>query len=578
MTLDIPVLESNRRHNMQSSRLRTRYRHIMGFFIRTTVSVVWWELILSRIGLRVLVRRTRSRRYKAIAANFRALAVRMGGVMIKVGQFLSARLDVLPAEITEELSGLQDEVPAEDFDAIRRLAEAEFGMPLEEKFERFEPDPLAAASLGQVHRARLRVDAPEAEEFREVVVKIQRPFIDQLIEVDFSALRRFGGWLQKYKPISQRVNVPALIEELSETVHREIDYLAEGKNAETFAENFKDRRRVHVPRVVWSYTTKRALTLENVYAIKITDYGAITAAGIDRAEVATVLLDTYLKQIFEDGFFHADPHPGNLFVTPLPAVEGTKAAWRLTFVDFGMVGSVPENLRDGLRDLLIGIGTRDSDRVVKSYQMMGVLLPSADVKLLEQAEAQLFERFWGMSMSELRKINHAEMAQFAIQFRELMYQMPFQLPHNLLLLGRTVAILSGMCTGLDPDFNIWEELSPYAQKLVADEAGSNWEVWLDEIGELVKQLAALPAQTGRVLTRLERGELSVNAPQVNRQMYHLESAVNRLTGSVIFAAFLFGGVLLYRAGDVLLGYVFWSLSGLALLWIAFLARGHSPWR
>ncbi|MBI2757911.1 MAG: AarF/ABC1/UbiB kinase family protein [Chloroflexi bacterium] len=563
---------------MQSSKLRARYFYIMWFFTRATASFIFWELFLPRIGLRGVTRRTRSGRYKKIAAQFRALAIRMGGVMIKVGQFLSARLDILPPEITDELSGLQDEVPAEDFAAIRQLAEAEFGMPLEEKFEVFEAEPLAAASLGQVHRARLRVGAPEAEEFRDVVVKLQRPFIEQLIDVDFSALRKVGGWLQKYKPISKRANVPALIEELSGTVHREIDYLAEGKNAELFAGNFKDRKHVHVPRVVWSHTTARALTLENVFAIKITDYDAITAAGIDRGEVAKVLLDTYLKQIFEDGFFHADPHPGNMFITPMPAIKKKKVNWRLTFVDFGMVGEVPENLRDGLRELLIGIGMRDSARVVKSYTTLGVLLPNADLKLLEEAEAQLFERFWGMSMSELRKINHAEMAQFAIQFRELVYEMPFQLPHNLLLLGRTVAILSGMCSGLDPDFNVWEQLSPYAQKLVASEVGSNWEVWLDEIGELVKQLAALPAQAGRVLARLERGDLNVNMPQVNRQLYHLESAINRLVGGLVFAAFLFGGVLLYRSGDALPGYIFWSLSGLTLLWMAFLSRGHSPWR
>ncbi len=563
---------------MQSAKLRARYRYIMWFFTRATASFIFWELFLPRIGLRGMTRRTRSERYKKIAAQFRAMAIRMGGVMIKVGQFLSARLDILPPEITEELAGLQDEVPAEDFDAIRKLAEAEFGMPLEEKFERFESEPLAAASLGQVHRARLRVEAAEAEEFRDVVVKIQRPFIEQLIDVDFSALRKFGGWLQKYKPISKRVNVTALIEELSGTVHREIDYLAEGKNAELFSKNFKDRKHVHVPRVVWSCTTGRALTLENVFAIKITDYEAITAAGIDRVEVAKVLLNTYLKQIFEDEFFHADPHPGNLFVTPVPATKRRKANWRLTFVDFGMVGEVPVNLRDGLRELLIGIGLRDSARVVKSYKTLDVLLPSADLKLLEEAEAQLFERFWGMSMSELRKIDHAEMHQFALQFRELMYEMPFQLPHNLLLLGRTVAILSGMCTGLDPDFNIWEQLSPYAQNLVASEVGSNWEVWLDEIGELFKELIALPAQAGRVLARLERGDLNVNMPQVNRQIYHLEGAINRLVGSVIFAAFLFGGVLLYRAGDVTLGYVFWGLAAASLVWMAFLSRGHSPWR
>src|SRR6266487_4041923 len=545
---------------MQSSGLRARYRYIMGFFARATASLIFWEIILPRMGLRGLARQTRSRRYTQIAARFRTMAIRMGGVMIKVGQFLSSRLDVLPVEITEELSGLQDEVPAEDFGAIRKLAEAELGAPLKERFEHFEPQPLAAASLGQVHRARLRVDAAEAEDFQDVVVKIQRPFIDQLINVDFSALHRVAGWLMRYEPIRKRVDVRALISELETTVHQEIDYLSEGKNAEIFSKNFAGRKRIHVPRVVWSQTTQRVLTLENVYAIKITDYDAITTAGIDRAEVAKVLFNTYLKQIFEDGFFHADPHPGNLFVTPRPVTEETKANWQLTFVDFGMVGTVPEGLRDGLRDMMIGVGTRNPAKVVESYQTLGVLLPSADLKLLEQAETQIFDRFWGMSMSELRKVNPREMHQFGMQFRELMYEMPFQLPHNLLLLGRTVAILSGMCTGLDPNFNLWSELAPYAQKMVMEEGVSNWEVWLDEIGELIKQLISIPTQTGRVLTRLERGELNVNVPQVNRQIYHLESAVNRMTGSIIFAAFLFGGVLLRQSGDIPLSYLFWVFS------------------
>ena len=563
---------------MQAGRLRARYRHIMGFFIRATASVVFWEILLPRLGMRRAARRSRPARLKQIAVQFRAMAIRMGGVMIKLGQFLSARLDVLPIEITEELSGLQDEVPPEEFDAIRILAESELGKPLEEAFEHFELEPLAAASLGQVHRARLRVDAPEAAQFRDVVVKIQRPFIAQLIEVDFSALRRFGGWLERYPPIRKRADVRALIEELAATVQLEIDYLAEGENVEIFSANFAQRHRVHMPRVVWSYTTQRILTLENVYAIKITDYDAITAAGIDRAEVAITLLDTYLKQIFEDGFFHADPHPGNLFVTPLAATRSKKANWRLTFVDFGMVGSVPVDLRQGLRDLLIGVGTRAPERVVKSYQTLGVLLPGADLKLLEQAEAQLFDRFWGMSMSELRRISYLEMRQFAMQFRELMYGMPFQVPHNLLLLGRTVAILSGMCTGLDPNFNLWNQLAPYAQKLIADEATSNWEVWLDEIGELLKELVALPAQTGRVLTRLERGELNVQMPQVSHQIAHLEGAVNRLSGSLIFAVLLLGGVFLYDNGHVLLGYVFWGGSLLVLLGTIIFGRGHSPRR
>jgi predicted unusual protein kinase regulating ubiquinone biosynthesis (AarF/ABC1/UbiB family) len=561
---------------MQSSSLRLRYGHIMAFFFRVTVSIVLWEVVLPRLGMRFLTRRTRSARYRQIAVRFRAMAIRLGGVMIKVGQFLSARLDVLPLEITQELSGLQDEVPAEDFEVIRDLAIAELGAPLEEVFERFEPEPLAAASLGQVHRARLRSDASEAEGYRDVVVKIQRPFIDQLIEVDFSALRRFGGWLQHYGPIRKRADVPALIEELSATVHNELDYVGEGKNAEKFNTNFARSKRVHVPRVVWSHTTKRVLTLENVYAIKITDYDAITAAGIERGAVAKILFDTYLKQIFEDQFFHADPHPGNLFVTPVPATKSRKASWRLTFVDFGMVGNVPEQLRDGLRDMLVGVGTRNAVKVVEAYQTLGVLLPGADVRLLEQAEGELFDRFWGKSMSDLRKIRHAEMRQFALQFRELMFAMPFQLPHNLLLLGRTLAILSGMCTGLDPDFNLWSPLAPYAQKLMADEGLSSWEVWKDTIGDLLKELLALPAQTGRVLTRLERGTLTFSMPQVSRQLYHLETAINRLVAGLVFATFLFAGILLRQGGDLMLGNVFFGFSVCSLLWMVFLARGHPP--
>jgi predicted unusual protein kinase regulating ubiquinone biosynthesis (AarF/ABC1/UbiB family) len=228
--------------------------------------------------------------------------------------------------------------------------------------------------------------------------------------------------------------------------------------------------------------------------------------------------------------------------------------------------------------MMIGVGTRNAARVVQSYQTLGVLLPGADLKLLEQAGAQVFDRFWGMSMGELRTLDHRQMHLFAMQFRDLMYEMPFQLPHNLLLLGRTVAILSGMCTGLDPNFNVWTQLEPYARKLIMAESGSNWQVWLNEIGDLARQFVSLPAQSSRALTRLERGELSVNVPEVNRQIYHLEGAINRLVGGVVFAAFLFGGVLLYQGGDIVLGYVFWGFPGLTLLWMALFSRGHSPWR
>jgi predicted unusual protein kinase regulating ubiquinone biosynthesis (AarF/ABC1/UbiB family) len=558
---------------MRVSFLRARYRRIMFFFTGVAVNFIFWEIILPRLGLRALSQRTRSSRYRRVATQFRALAIRMGGVMIKVGQFLSSRLDVLPAEITEELAGLQDEVPPENFEDIRRLAEAELGAPLLEKYESFEENPLAAASLGQVHRARLCVNG-QGGEFCAVVVKIQRPNIDQLIEVDLSALRQVGGWLQKYPPVSKRVDVPSLVEEFSTTIREEVDYLAEGRNAEIFSENFKDKPRVHVPRVVWSHTTRRVLTLEDVFAIKITDYEAISAAGIDRAEVAKELLDTYLKQIFEDGFFHADPHPGNLFVTPLAGkTEDGKPTWQLTFVDFGMAGHVPENLRNGLREVVIAMGTQDAARLVRSYQTLGVLLPGTDVKELEQMSASMFDMLWGKSMDELRNLNPEEMFRFADRFRDMMYNMPFQLPQNLLMLGRTVAILSGMCTGLDSEFNLWNQLAPYATKLVSQEAGSNWRFWLDELGNVLKELVVLPTKASRVLSQVERGDLTVQAPTVNRQIVYLEKAVNRLTGSLIFAAFLIASVILFNAGNILFSGIMLGCSGVTLIWMIFFSRG-----
>ena len=558
---------------MQPPRLRGRYFRILYFFAGVIFRFILWELVIARMGLRPWTRRTRAERFRREAVRFRGLAIRMGGVMIKVGQFLSSRLDVLPPEVTEELSNLQDEVPAEPYDAIRELAEKELGAPLTERFEWFDESPLAAASLGQVHRARLRLDAMrEADEFGEVVVKVQRPFIWQIVEVDLSALQRVGKWLMRYRPVREHADVPALLREFSATVREEIDYVHEAGNAEKFFENFKDDPDVHVPRVVKNLSALRVLTLEDVFAIKITDYTALTAAGIKRGDVAKKLLETYLKQIFDDGFVHADPHPGNLFVTPLGAEGDSPRRWKLTFVDFGMTARVPENVRDALREMLIGVGTKDAARVVKSYQQLGMLLPGADVKLIEQAESQVFDRFWGMSMSELRKTNPDEIRKFAHQYRDLIFSMPFQVPNDLIMLARTVAILSGMCTGLDPDFNLWSQLAPYARKLIESEATKGLSDWLEELGGMLQNLIALPSQASRVLAQTESGGLMVQSPQMSRAVRSLTRSVDRLTGGIMFLGLLLGGVLLYNAGNIHYGAVMLGGAVLVLLWVLFSRR------
>ncbi|HSO13060.1 MAG TPA: AarF/UbiB family protein [Anaerolineales bacterium] len=556
---------------MQAPRFRGRYFRILYFFTGVIARFIVWELIIAKLGPRKWARRTRPERFRREAVRFRALAIHMGGVMIKVGQFLSSRLDVLPSEVTDELADLQDEVPAESYEAIKKLAETELGVPLAEGFEWFDESPLAAASLGQVHRARLRL-GKETDGFRNVVMKIQRPSIDLIVEVDLSALQRVGNWLMRYRPVREHADVPALMREFSATVREEIDYLNEAGNAEKFYENFKDDPDVYVPRVVRSHTTLRVLTLEDVYAIKITDYAGITKAGIKRGDVAKKLLDTYLKQIFEDGFVHADPHPGNLFVTPLGADSESPRRWKLTFVDFGMTARVPDGVRDGLHEMLIGVGTKNASRVVASYQRLGMLLPGADLKLIEQAEAQVFDRFWGMSMSELRKTNPDELRKFAHQYRDLIFSMPFQVPNNLIMLARTVAILSGMCTGLDPDFNLWNQLSPYARKLIEQESTKSIDDWLEELGSLLQNLMALPSQASRVFSQAERGNLIVQLPQVAREIHVLTRSVDGLTAGIVFLGLLLGGVLLYNAGNILYAQGMLAGAFISLLWTLFARR------
>jgi predicted unusual protein kinase regulating ubiquinone biosynthesis (AarF/ABC1/UbiB family) len=560
---------------MKSPHLRGRYFRILTFFAGVIVRFIYWEIVVRFLGFRALVRKTRSERFRREAVRFRALAIRMGGVMIKVGQFLSSRLDVLPPEITDTLADLQDEVPAETFEDIRQLAEKELGASLAETFDWFDAEPLAAASLGQVHRARLKVENDAG--FRDVVVKVQRPHIASIVDVDLSALRRVGNWLMRYRPIREHADVPALLREFSATVREEIDYLKEAENARTFLKNFKDDRDVHVPRVVTSLTTLRVLTLEDVYAIKITDYDAITAAGIDRGAVARKLLNVYLEQIFEDGFFHADPHPGNLFVTPLSPRKGSKKVrWQLTFVDFGMVGRVPDELRSALRETVVGVGTRDAARLIKSYKSLGFILPGADTDALEKASSMVFARFWGLSMKQIKNVNIGEFHDIGHRVRDVMVEMPFQVPNDLLMLVRCVAILSGMCTGLDPNFNLWLQLEPYAKKLVEEETGSLFDLdnLLDQLGGIVTSLAALPSQASRVLAQMELGGLTVQSPQVTREVRAVSRSVDRLTGGVVFAALLIGGVMLSNAGNVAAGNVLFGAAGVTFLWMLFGGRGR----
>ncbi|WP_164234118.1 ABC1 kinase family protein [Microbacterium hydrocarbonoxydans] len=551
---------------------RARYRRILSFAAREFLQIWWFELVLPRFGMSAIAERTRPARMQRFARRFHALAVGLGGLMIKVGQFMSSRLDVLPPEITAELEGLQDEVPAVPFAEIRALAEAELGVPLERAYAWVDENPVAAASLGQVHRARLSaLDAADTG-LEDVVVKVQRPGIDEIVAVDLAALRRVAGWLRRVRVVADRVDAPALVEEFATTSLQEIDYLHEAANAERFAENFADDPRVDTPSVVWERSTRRVLTLSDVTAIKINDRDALRAAGIDPSEVADVFAQVMFDQVFTHSFVHADPHPGNIFVTPQEP-DAAGRAWRLTFVDFGMMAEVPDSLRDGLRTLLIAVTARDSRGLVRAAQQIGVLLPAADTRELERALTALFARFGGMGFAELSRVDPREFRDFAAEFGDVVRSLPLQLPENMLLLIRAVSLTSGMCSGLNPAFNVWDAAEPYAAGLLRDESGNLLQAFAQQAASTAAVTWRLPQRIDDIITRIDDGDVSFDTSRLERRLDGLMRVGRRAVAAVLFAGLVIGGALLL-APAAPLGTGMIVASALPLLYALFAGVGR----
>jgi len=563
---------------------RGRYLRVVRFFAGAVGQFILWEILLRRLLGRRFVARSREERWQRVARRFRAMAVEMGGVLIKLGQFLSVRVDVLPRSVTAELSGLQDEVPAERLEDIRAVIEAEYGCPLEQVFDWFASRPEAAASLAQVHRARLSAslcqESGEEEgtnDVGDVVVKVQRPHIGTIVETDLRAIQTASRWLKRYGPIRRRVDMDLLYEEFATTTRRELDFVAEAENAQRFAANFSNDPGVRIPRVHTGPSTRRVLIMENVANIKIGDYGAIEAAGISLKEVADRLFNTYLQMVFRHNFVHADPHPGNLFVQPLAGdlgrgrarSEGQGRPFRLVFVDFGMVAAIPPRMTDHLYDFLLGFATRDASRIVRAYQGAGILRPGADLARLEQIEAELLDRYADLTLREVQQAAMSDWQSLAREYRDILYEMPFQIPTDLLFVGRAMAILFGMATSLDPDFDPWRAIEPFARQVAGEEMRPGWRAVVDEVQRLVQVAVSLPGQADRFFRQALQGDLTVQTawtPETTRTLHRVETAISRLAWAVVFAALLLAGVAVYLVqGMVGLTYVLLALAGLALL-------------
>ena len=525
-----------------------RYRRIVRFFAGIIAHLALLDLTLGRIPfLGQAIRRTRPRRFRQMARDFRQLAIEMGGVLIKLGQFLSARVDVLPLEITSELQGLQDEVPAISAAELEQILRREYGRQLDEHFSHIEFEPLAAASLGQTVRATLHTG-------QAVVLKVQRPNIGRIVHTDLAALRAVAPWVMRYRPIRRRADVPVLLEEFARTLWEELDYEAEVFHAQKFAKMFAHEPRVYIPKVYESLCTPRVVVLENVENPKINEVEKIKAEGIDTHAVAELLIEVYLYQLFKQGFFHADPHPGNIFIRPIgepldeeELAEGRVRPYQIIFIDFGMVGRLPDELRSNLSQVLIGIVQNDARAVINAYDKMGFFLPGSDLERIIQAQASLMERLEGRNLRQLSNPDPEEIAQIGQEFRDILFDFPFQIPQDFIYLGRALGILSGIASALYPEVNPWYQIERYglemlnAQRPTFDLSRES----LLRMADSLRPYLSLPAQTQRVLRAAENGRLRVQTsnPLMERRLERIERRLTflnwLLAGGAAVSAFLF---------------------------------------
>jgi predicted unusual protein kinase regulating ubiquinone biosynthesis (AarF/ABC1/UbiB family) len=399
---------------------------------------VWWD-----IKRGVVVKKDLRR-----AIQLRELLTRLGPAYIKIGQALSTRPDLLPSVFVEELTKLQDKLPAFPNEIAYQFIQEELGGSPDQIYAELSAEPIAAASLGQVYKGKLKTG-------EDVAVKIQRPDLRESITIDLYILRRLAGWAQK-KIKKVRSDLVGILDELGDRIFEEMDYVHEGQNAERFFELYGHMKDVYVPKIYWEYTNRRVLTMEWINGTKLTNTEEITAQGIDARYLIEVGVQCSLRQLLEHGFFHADPHPGNLLATP----DG-----KLAYLDFGMMSEVQPAQRYGLIEAIVHVVNRDFESLAEDYVKLDFLSPDTDLTPIIPAFASVFARADGASVAELN------IKTITDDLSNLMYEYPFRVPPYYALIIRSLVTLEGIAIFIDPDFKVLSEAYPYvAKRLLTDPA------------------------------------------------------------------------------------------------------------
>lgn len=506
-----------------------RYIHIWSFVLRLLSAQWLYKKPWSYAG--GMTDSARAQRRLSLAIWIRETLLDLGPTFIKVGQLFSTRADLFASEFVDELSKLQDRVPAFSYEQVEQIIERDIGKSVPDLYQSFDPIPIAAASLGQVHRAKLHSG-------EEVVVKIQRPGLKRLFEIDLEILKGIAHYFQRHPSWGRGRDWLGIYDECCRILWEEIDYLNEGRNADTFRRNFRDATWTRVPRVYWRYTSPRVLTLEYLPGIKISHYDAIEAAGLERKELAKLGAQAYLQQLLNDGFFHADPHPGNIAV-------GSDGA--LIFYDFGMMGTVQQITRSRLMETFFGIAQKDAERVVNSLVQLGALSPVEDMGPVRRSVQYMLDNFMDQPFET------QSVSDISDDLYEIAYDQPFRFPATFTFVMRAFSTLEGVGKGLDPDFNFMEVAKPYAMEIMSNgnpSQPSASSTILEELSRQATQVSTsalgLPRRLEDTLEKLDRGDLRlrVRATETDKALRQL-SGVNMGTNyTLLIVAFTLSATIL----------------------------------
>ncbi len=377
--------------------------------------------------------------------------INLGPTFIKIGQSLGTRADLLPLPFVKALGELQDNVPSFPNEIAFARIEKELGRKINEVYDEFDIEPIAAASLGQVYRAKLFTG-------EEVAVKVQRPNLAAIIKGDIEILRKVAKFAERFPSLNENADWAGMLREFDETVHEEMDYASEGKNAERFHESFKDWSNVHVPKIYWNATTEKVLTMEFIHGTKVTALEELRARSVSPEKVNRLLIRTYLKQLLEDGFFHADPHPGNLLVMP----DG-----RLAFFDFGMVGRITPQLQSKMIDAFFHVVAKDPAGIAQDLIDLDFMKPGSNPDIVRPVVEKMFEFHLNL---KLKDVNFKELT---YDLADVMYDYPFRLPSNFTYIMRALMTLEGIGIITDPEFNFFETAKPYAKEFMFKREGKD---------------------------------------------------------------------------------------------------------